>query len=79
MGVPSVTTPTSDLKSYIVNGVNGYVSEEATYESFEKAFADSCKVTAEQIAEIHTNCKNDKRLDCMSYVKILGEYFDNMK
>ncbi len=79
MGVPSVTTPTSDLKDYIINGVNGYISEDATYESFEKAFAESCRVTEEQITEIHKNCKTDKRLDCMSYVKILGDYFDNMK
>ncbi len=79
MGVPSVTTPTSDLKDYISNGVNGFISEEATYESFEKAFAESCKVTNDQIAEIHQNCKNDKRLDCMSYVDLLGKYFDNLK
>ncbi len=79
MGVPSVTTPTSDLKDYIINGVNGFISEEATYESFEKAFIESCKVTDEQITEIHKNCKNDKRLDCMSYVKPLGDYFDNLK
>ncbi len=79
MGVPSVTTPTSDLKDYIINGKNGYVSDEATYESFEKIFAESCKVTKEQIIEIHSNCKNDKRLDCMSYVEILKNYFDNLK
>ena len=78
MGVPSVTTPTSDLKDYIVNGVNGFISEEATYESFEKAFKASCNVTAEEITQIHANCKKDKRLDCMSYVDILGKYFDNM-
>lgn len=79
MGVPSVTTPTSDLKDYIVNGVNGYISDDATYESFEKTFAESCKVTPDQITEIHKNCKKDKRLDCMAYIKILGDYFDNMK
>ena len=78
MGVPSVTTPTSDLKDYIVNGVNGFISEDATYESFEKAFIESSKVNTEQITQIHANCKNDNRLDCMSYVDILGKYFDNM-
>lgn len=79
MGVPSVTTPTSDLKDYIVNGVNGYISDEATYDSFEKAFFESSKVSEEQIKKIHENCRNDKRLDCMSYTKILGNYFDNIK
>ncbi len=78
MGVPSITTPTSDLKDYIVNGVNGFISEEAEYDSFEKIFAESCKVTGDEITEIHKNCKNDNRLDCMAYVKILGDYFDNM-
>ncbi len=79
MGVPSVTTPTSDLKDYIVNGKNGFISDEATYESFEKIFVESCKVTEEQIVEMHKNCKNDKRLDCMSYVDIFKNYFDNLK
>lgn len=79
MGVPSVTTPTSDLKDYIINGENGFISDEATYESFEKVFAESCKVTEEQIIKMHKNCKNDKRLDCMSYVDIFKKYFDNLK
>ncbi len=79
MGVPSVTTPTSDLKDYIINGVNGFVSDEATYESFEKVFKASSAVSQTEIAEIHNNCKNDKRLDCMSYVDSLGEYFNNLK
>lgn len=78
MGVPSITTPTSDLKDYIVNGFNGFISEKAEYDSFEKTFAESCRVSGDEITEIHRNCKNDKRLDCMSYVKILGDYFDNM-
>ncbi len=78
MGVPSVTTPTSDLASYIVNGVNGYISEKAEYSSFEKIFKESCTVTEEQITEIHNNCKKDKRLDCMFYVEKLGKYFDNL-
>lgn len=79
MGVPSVTTPTSDLKDYIENGVNGFVSEEATYESFEKIFIESSKVTQEEIRVIHENCKKDRRLDCMSYVDSLGKYFDTLK
>lgn len=79
MGVPTVTTPTSDLKDYIVNGENGFISDEANYDSFEKIFAESCKVTEEQIVNMHMNCKNDKRLDCMSYVKIFKDYFDNLK
>ncbi len=79
MGVPSITTPTSDLKDYIVNGKNGFISDEATYESFEKVFAESCKLSEEQIVEMHKNCKNDKSLDCMSYVEVLKEYFDNLK
>ena len=79
LGVPSVTTPTSDLKDYIINGKNGFVSDEATYESFEKIFELSSRVTQDEIIKIHENCKKDKRLDCMSYVKTLGEYFDNLK
>ncbi len=79
MGVPSVTTPTSDLASYIINGENGFISKEATYDSFEKTFKESCQVTGEQITEIHKNCKKNKSLDCMSYVEKLGNYFDNLK
>lgn len=79
MGVPSVTTPTSDLKDYITNGKNGYISDEATYESFEKIFAESSKVTEEDIVKMHKNCKCDKRLDCMSYVDVFKNYFDNLK
>lgn len=79
MGVPSVTTPTSDLKDYIINGENGFISDEATYDSFGKIFAESCKVTKERITNMHMNCKNDKRLDCMSYVNVFKDYFDNLK
>lgn len=78
MGVPSITTPTSDLASYIVNGVNGYISEKAEYSSFEKAFKESCIVSEAEITAIHKNCKNDKRLDCAAYVDKLGKYFDNL-
>lgn len=79
IGVPSVTTPTSDLKDYIVNGKNGFISDEATYESFEKTFEMSSRVTQDEIMEIHNNCKMDNRLDYASYIKPLGEYFDNLK
>ena len=79
MGVPTVTTPTSDLKDYIENGVTGFISDDTTYESFEKAFIQSCKVTREEINKIHENCKNCKKLDSSTYVEPLKEYFNSLK
>ncbi|MBE6782795.1 MAG: glycosyltransferase [Ruminococcaceae bacterium] len=78
IGIPSITTPTSDLTDYISNGVNGLISEEATYESFEKTFKIACSLSKEEIARIHENCRNDKRLDCKYYTQILKDYFDNL-
>ena len=78
MGIPSITTPTSDLTDYIFDGVNGLISEEATYESFEKTFERACSLSKEKIAEIHENCKKDKRLDCKYYAEPLKNYFDNL-
>ncbi len=79
MGVPTVTTPTSDLKDYIENGVNGFISDDTTYESFEKAFIASSKVSREEIDIIHQNCKNSKILDSSTYVDCLKKYFENFK
>lgn len=60
IGTPMITTPTSDLPQYVINGENGYISTECTYDSYYEVFEISSKTTPEQRRLMH---RGDTKLD----------------
>ncbi len=80
LATPMITTPTSDLSDYIVNGENGYISKEATYESFEEIMKEVSSLSNDEIIAIHENCKKKKNtFDYSSYVTDFKEFLDNLQ
>ncbi|MBP7508930.1 MAG: glycosyltransferase family 4 protein [Prolixibacteraceae bacterium] len=47
IGTPVITTPTSDLGKYIIDGKNGILSKECTYDSYLQAFSKSASCSVE--------------------------------
>lgn len=53
IGTPVITTPTSDLKLYLKNGYNGFISEECSYRSLSKIMKEAFSLDATQRTALH--------------------------
>ncbi len=53
IGTPVITTPSSDIKRYVFNWDNGFVSDECNYESFSKAFLLSHNTNSNDRMKMH--------------------------
>lgn len=54
LSTPVVTTPTSDLKHYITNSVNGFLSSECTFESYRDVLAEAVATSKEKRQQMHS-------------------------
>ena len=55
VGTPVITTPTSDLRRYLENGKNGFISSECSYKSFSLAMKEALSMNKNQRESMHNN------------------------
>ena len=75
IGTPVITTPTSDLKGYVVNGKNGFIASECTYD----AFLYVCKMAMEtSVTERRNMHQKSELLDETRWTDIIGSFIGNL-
>lgn len=52
-GTPVITTPSSNIADYIVNGENGFVTDGFLYEDIKKCIRNAMCISREQLLEMH--------------------------
>ena len=72
-GTPVLITPTSNMRDYLIDGVNGFASENCTYESFCTAFETLLrKVLPGDVARMHAQIPQNNPL-------LYDRYLENLK
>lgn len=66
---PVISTPTSNISDYITNGVNGFLTEDFTFDSIKNVIEKIVNLDKETIYKIH---ENTKTVNALKY-----EYFND--
>ena len=74
---PVVTTPTSDISHFVLDGKTGFCAKSSTYEGFCDAFRKAAISTAENRMAMHQNLKRDNPLEYSKWMPQLKEFFDS--
>ena len=73
---PVITTPTSDLRQYIVNNENGFIAEECSFEAFKSAMESALSTTKEERTEMH---KLQSKLDICFWEPKIKDFLDELR
>lgn len=76
-GVPVITTKTSDLEMYLIDGFNGYFINEDLTESVNK-FSKILQLTEKEISRLKTNCTNDSNFNFKNYIGKFDDFFSKI-
>jgi glycosyltransferase involved in cell wall biosynthesis len=72
---PIITTPSSNVKNYIINGKTGFVSTTCHEESFYNAILESAKLDNESIKDMKSLIKDKNPMSLPNYYDKFFEYF----
>lgn len=72
---PVITTPTSDLREYVINNKNGFLADDCTYEAFKEAMMSALDTSTEQRTEMH---KLQSALDESYWEKRIADFIDSL-
>lgn len=70
-GVPVITNPTSNISRFIIEGQNGFLSEDFTANSLSRAIEKALLVNDNDLVQMHDFCLKNNNLD---YKKYLDEF-----
>lgn len=76
IGTPVITTPTSNLTDYLLNGVNGYCAESCSYDGFAKVMSMALHTNKEQRRDMHTKRYS---LDESNWREAFKSYLDSLE
>lgn len=79
-GTPVISTPSSNISDYIVNGENGFVTDGFLYEDIKKCIKKAISIPRERLLEMHTITMQNNPLNYAKFnvdIKRLIEYEKN--
>ena len=79
LSTPVITTPTSDIGDYIIDGKNGLLAEDCSYQSFLKAVIRSVSLSSNSIIKMHKEMKNNNKLNTDEWQQKLLDYIEQTK
>lgn len=68
-GVPVLTNRNSNVKDYLIEGVNGFFIDNNTHESLVKSLEKPLSITNEELLVMKTKTYNSKLFDYRNYIK----------
>lgn len=73
-GTPVVTTPTSDIKKYLINGMNGFLSTDCNYESYLNSMRKAATTEKDERENMHSYCRTNNPLSFESFSEELNNF-----
>ena len=73
-GTPVITTPTSNIEEYIVEGKNGFLAEDCSVPSILEALTKALKLSDQELMSMHDFCEKCNPLD----YKKFSNYFEDL-
>lgn len=77
-GTPVITTPSGDIKKYVQDFKNGFVSKYCIYESFKMAVQCTEKLSEQEIIEMHRYSQSNSILDVHNWIDQINHYFRSL-
>ena len=74
-GTPVLTNPTSDLKKYLKDGINGFIMDISSKESLIKSLYKALTLPEEQVEVMKRYCRNEKTFDYHSFIDEFAKMF----
>lgn len=71
-GTPVITTDTSDISSYLEDGVNGLLIKDSVYDAMKKAL----DMSDNDYKRIRENAEQQKSFDYRHYIEMMKEFID---
>lgn len=78
-GTPVITTPSSNITEYVVEGENGFITESFDYESLKKTLLRAVKTSRIELENMRKNCKNNMELDYRKFNEALADFFAELE
>lgn len=69
-GTPVLTTKTSDLASFLLEGYNGYFIDVSSKVTLGNTLCRALSISSKEIAAMKRNCIQDRRFDYRGYVSV---------
>ncbi len=73
---PVVTTPSSDIQDYMVNGKSGFVSDECTSESFKVAIENSLGQGKHDVLEMQKWLRDHNPLSIINFIEKMVQFLE---
>ncbi len=73
---PVVTTPSSDIQDYMVNGKSGFVSDECTSESFKVAVENSLGQGKHDVLEMQKWLRDHNPLSIINFIEKMVQFLE---
>jgi glycosyltransferase involved in cell wall biosynthesis len=77
-GTPVITTPSGDLKNYLYNNINGYISNECTYDSFKEALVKSKNCSDDKLIAMNEHCLQEHPLFYKKWINLVDNYLHSI-
>lgn len=77
-GTPVITNRTSDIPTFIQDGVNGFLVEIENFSSFSSSVEEILKISKERLCQMKINCLNSHLFGYENYQIQAAKYFDNL-
>lgn len=70
-GTPVISTPSSNIADYIINGKNGFLSADFSFDSIKNTLKNSFSVSKSQYTSMRSFAETDNRLDYRQFTSDL--------
>lgn len=78
-GTPVLTTPSSNIPEYVIDGENGFITESFSYESLKKVLLRATKISSTDLEKMRKNCKDNNELDYRKFNEALICFFNELE
>jgi len=78
-GTPVITTDTSDIRSYLEPGVNGFIVDQCSIESFADVIEKALTLPNSDLVDMHEFCFRNNSLDVSRFRHALADFLASVR
>lgn len=78
-GTPVITTPSSNIIEYVIDGENGFITESFDYDSLKQVLLRAVATSRSDLEDMRKKCKENNDLDYRNFNETLIKFFNKLE